>query len=89
MTTELLDLADGTAVMGGRLHADPPDDRLAAREGRSGTARMRPDTPFAIQGSVLIPDEALEDHHVVVAGGEIQDVVGVAPAGMPVIVSEV
>jgi hypothetical protein len=33
MTTELLDLADGTAVMGGRLHADPPDDRLAAREG--------------------------------------------------------
>jgi 5-methylthioadenosine/S-adenosylhomocysteine deaminase len=49
---------------------------------------MRPDTPFAIQGSVLIPDEALEDHHVVVAGGEIQDVVGVAPAGMPVIVSE-
>jgi 5-methylthioadenosine/S-adenosylhomocysteine deaminase len=88
MTTELLDPADGTAVMGGRLHADPPDDRLAAREGRSGTARMRPDTPFAIQGCVLTPDEALEDHHVVVAGGEIQDVVGVAPAGMPVIVSE-
>jgi hypothetical protein len=44
MTTELLDLADGTAVMGDRLYADPPDDRLAAREVRSGTARMRPDT---------------------------------------------
>jgi imidazolonepropionase-like amidohydrolase len=49
---------------------------------------MRPDTPFAIQGCVRTPDEALEDHHVVVAGGEIQDVVGPAPAGMPMIVSD-
>src|SRR3954465_2089495 len=86
MATGFLELADiGTA---GRLHADPPDARLAAREARSGTARMRPDTPFAIRGCVLTPDEALEDHHVIVAGAVIQDVVGPAPAGMPVLVSD-
>jgi 5-methylthioadenosine/S-adenosylhomocysteine deaminase len=86
MTTDLLDLGDvGTGLTSGRLHADPRDDRLAAREARSGTARMRPDTPFAIRGCVLTPQEALEDHHVVVSGAEVQEVVGPAPTGMPVI----
>ena len=53
-----------------------------------GTARLRPDTSFAIRGCVLTPDEALEDHHVVVAGAEVLDVLGPAPTGMPVIASD-
>lgn len=89
MATGFLELTDvGTALTAGRLQADPPDACLAAREARSGTARMLPETPFAIRGCVLTPDEALEDHHVIVAGAQIQDVVGPAPVGMPVIVSD-
>jgi 5-methylthioadenosine/S-adenosylhomocysteine deaminase len=86
MTRGLLDDV-GTALPEGRLDADPPDDRLAVREARAGTARLVPDSPFAIRGCVLTPDEALEDHHVVIAGAAIRDVVGPRPAGMPVIES--
>jgi 5-methylthioadenosine/S-adenosylhomocysteine deaminase len=89
MTTDLLDRPEeGTTLTAGRLHADPPDHRAAAREARSGAARLQPDTPFAIRGCVLTPDEALEDHHVIVAGAVIQDVVGAAPTGTPVIASD-
>jgi 5-methylthioadenosine/S-adenosylhomocysteine deaminase len=91
MTTDLLDLDTqdlGSRLVAGRLHGDPPDARLVARESREGTARLRPDEPFAIRGCVLTPDEALEGHHVVVVGAEVQDVVSAAPAGMPVIDSD-
>jgi 5-methylthioadenosine/S-adenosylhomocysteine deaminase len=81
-----LDLRDAHSMLGGgRLAADPVDRRLAARLAAEGTSRLRPDEPFAVRGCVLTPDEALEDHHVIVAGARIQEVVAAAPAGMTVV----
>jgi cytosine/adenosine deaminase-related metal-dependent hydrolase len=91
MATGTLDLdpRDVSSMLGGsRLAGDPVDRRLAARLAAEGTSRLRPDEPFAVRGCVLTPDEALEDHHVVVAGAQIQQVVRAAPAGMTVVPSE-
>jgi cytosine/adenosine deaminase-related metal-dependent hydrolase len=80
------DLRDAHSMLGGgRLAPDPFDRRLSARVAAEGTSRMRPDEPFAVRGCVLTPDEALENHHVVVAGARIQEVVSAAPAGMAVV----
>jgi cytosine/adenosine deaminase-related metal-dependent hydrolase len=88
MATGTLDLPDaGTALGAARLAADPADRRRALREASGGRARFRPDEPFALRGCVLTPDEALEDHHVVVAGDRVQEVSKAAPAGMTVIES--
>lgn len=84
-----LDLRDAHSMLGGgRLAPDPFDRRLAARMAAEGTSRLRPDEPFAIRGCVLTPDEALEDHHVIVAGAQIQEVVAAAPAGMTVVAAD-
>jgi cytosine/adenosine deaminase-related metal-dependent hydrolase len=81
-----LDPRDAHSMLGGgRLAADPLDRRMSARESAEGTSRLRPDEPFAVRGCVLTPDEALEDHHVVVAGAQVQEVVAAAPAGMAVV----
>jgi len=88
MATGTLDLdpRDAHSMLGGgRLGADPVDRRMDARLAAEGTSRLRPDEPFAVRGCVLTPDEALEDHHVVIAGAQVQDVVAAAPAGMAVV----
>lgn len=58
---------------------------VAAREALEGTARWRPGEPFAVRGCVLTPDEALEDHVVVVVGGVVDDVRRTPPAGTAVV----
>jgi cytosine/adenosine deaminase-related metal-dependent hydrolase len=83
-----LDLRDpGTGLTTARLTEDPFDRRLSLREAGGGRARFRPDEPFAIRGCVLTPDEALEDHCVVVSGDHVQEVTHAAPAGMAVVES--
>ena len=91
MTTDTLgaDLLDVDATLSaGRLDPDPPDLRVAARLARQGAARVLPDEPFAVRGCVLTPDEVLEDHCVVVAGAQVQEVVSVPPAGLTVIATD-
>lgn len=86
--TSALDSRDpGFALGPGRLDDDAFDRRMAVREGRGGRARFRPDEPFAVHGCVLTPDEALEDHSVVVAGNAVQEITPAAPPGMAVIES--
>jgi len=83
-----LDLGDpGTALTTGRMTEEPFDRRQALREAGGGRARFRPDEPFALRGCVLTPDEALEDHCVVVAGDHVQEITAAAPDGMTVIES--
>jgi cytosine/adenosine deaminase-related metal-dependent hydrolase len=83
-----LDLGDpGTALTSGRMTEEPVDRRLVLREAGGGRARFRPDEPFALRGCVLTPDEALEDHCVVVAGDHVQEITPAAPDGMTVIES--
>jgi cytosine/adenosine deaminase-related metal-dependent hydrolase len=91
MTTGTVDLdpRDAHSMLGGsRLAGDPLDRRLSARLAAEGTSRLRPDEPFAVRGCVLTPDEALEDHHVVVAGAQVEQVCRAAPAGMTVVASD-
>jgi cytosine/adenosine deaminase-related metal-dependent hydrolase len=84
-----LDLRDAHSMLGGgRLAADLVDRRMAARLAAEGTSRLRPDEPFAIRGCVVTPDEVLENHHVVVAGARVEQVVAAAPSGMPVVPSD-
>src|SRR3954454_4165374 len=83
-----LDLGDpGTALTTGRMTEEPFDRRQALREAGGGRARFRPDEPVALRGCVLTPDEALEDHCVVVAGDHVQEITAAAPDGMTVIES--
>lgn len=88
--TGVLDLPgpDPASALGpGRLAEDPVDRRTALREAGGGRTRFRPDEPFAVHGCVLTPDQALEDHCVVVGADRIQDVAPVAPPGVAVIES--
>jgi 5-methylthioadenosine/S-adenosylhomocysteine deaminase len=86
-TLDLDDRDPGFALGPGRTVEDPFDRRMTVREGSGGQARFHPDEPFAVRGCVLTPDQALEDHCVVVAGNEVQDVTPAAPPGMAVIES--
>jgi 5-methylthioadenosine/S-adenosylhomocysteine deaminase len=60
---------------------DPPplDEREAAREARAGQARALPEAPFALRGCLLTPDEALEDHYLVISGGVVADIAETDP----------
>ena len=83
-TPQTDELFDGRYAEG-LLDPPPIDEREAAREARAGQARAMPDDPFALKGCVLTPDDALEDHHVVIERGVIADVSPRAADGVDVI----
>ena len=52
----------------------PLDQHETVRAARAAQARAMPEAPFALHGCVLTPEEALDDHYVVISGAAISDV---------------
>jgi len=67
------------------LEPAPVDGLLREREARQGQARAAPGEPFALQGCVLTPDQAVEPGWVVVAGDIIAELRDTPPADVRVV----
>src|SRR4051812_9480332 len=70
---------------GGRRARAPSAGGLRGAGAGGGGARAPREEPFAVRGCVLPPDEALENHSVVVAVDRVQEITAAPPAGMAVI----
>ncbi len=70
------------------LEAPQAEPAEREREEREGEARAQPDQAFALRGTVLTPEEVVEDGWVVVQGGSIAEVRHSLPAGVGVIDTE-